>query len=64
MLIAVAGGLGAALMWAVSNLASSRSTRMIGSGSVLAWVMAVGLVLDVGAIVLTRAPFTVDGPTL
>ncbi len=37
---------------------------MIGSGSVLAWVMAVGLVLDVGAIALTRAPVTLDGPTL
>ena len=37
---------------------------MIGPGSVLAWVMAVGLALDAGAIVLTRAPVTLNGTTL
>jgi len=64
MLIAVLGGLGAALLWAASNLASSRSTRMIGSMSVLAWVMAVGLVLDVLFIIATRTPVTLDRSTL
>jgi drug/metabolite transporter (DMT)-like permease len=41
--IAIAGGLGAALSWAGSTLASSRSSRMLGATSVIAWVMVVGL---------------------
>jgi drug/metabolite transporter (DMT)-like permease len=40
--IALLGGLGAAVCWAASTLCSSRSTKMIGSPSVLAWVMLVG----------------------
>jgi drug/metabolite transporter (DMT)-like permease len=47
-MVAIVGGLGAALSWAIATLASSRSSRMIGPASVLGWVMAVGLV---GAIV-------------
>src|SRR5439155_26493944 len=35
--------LGAAAAFAMATLCSSRSTRMIGPGSVLAWVMLVGL---------------------
>jgi drug/metabolite transporter (DMT)-like permease len=64
MLIAVLGCLGAALLWAASNLASSRSTRLIGSVSVLAWVMTIGLVLDALFIVGTRTPVTVDRATV
>lgn len=44
-MIAVAGGLGAAFMWAGAVLCTSRASRMIGSGSVLAWVAIVGLLL-------------------
>jgi drug/metabolite transporter (DMT)-like permease len=40
--IAILGGLGAALSWAIATLSSSRSSRMIGASSVLAWVMIVG----------------------
>ena len=48
--MAILGGLGAALAWAVTLLCTSRATRMIGSGSVLAWVMLAGfcIVLPVG----------------
>jgi len=60
---AVVGGLGAALLWAVSNLSSSRSTRMIGAASVLSWVMVVGLVLNLGLIGVTRAPISLDAST-
>lgn len=42
-MIAILGGLGGALAWAGSTLCSSRSARLIGSPSVLAWVMIVGL---------------------
>jgi drug/metabolite transporter (DMT)-like permease len=53
-MLAILGGLGAAVAWATATLCSSRSTRMIGEGPVLAWVMIVGL------IVLT--PVLVAGP--
>jgi drug/metabolite transporter (DMT)-like permease len=43
-MVAILGGLGAAMSWAIATLASSRSSRMIGAPSVLGWVMAVGLV--------------------
>jgi drug/metabolite transporter (DMT)-like permease len=62
-MIAVLGGLGAAVLWALSNLSSSRSTRMIGATSVLSWVMIVSLVLNLGAIAVTRTPITLDSST-
>jgi len=43
--IAILGGLGAAVMWASANLISSRSSRLIGASSTLAWMMLVGLVM-------------------
>lgn len=46
-MVAILGGLGAALSWAIATLASSRSSRMIGPMSVLGWVMAVGLVVAI-----------------
>jgi drug/metabolite transporter (DMT)-like permease len=42
-MLAILGGLGAAFAWATATVCSSRSTRMIGEGPVLAWVMIVGL---------------------
>jgi drug/metabolite transporter (DMT)-like permease len=49
---AILGGIGAALCWGMSTFCSSRSTRLIGSPSVLAWVMLVGfvVVLPIGAV--------------
>ena len=44
-MIALLGGLGAALCWAVSALCASAASRAIGSASTLAWVMAIGLLL-------------------
>src|SRR4026209_2447348 len=45
--MAILGGLGAAVAWAVTLLCTSRATRMIGAGSVLAWVMLVGFCIVV-----------------
>jgi drug/metabolite transporter (DMT)-like permease len=42
---AIIGGLAAAVLWAMATLASSRSSRMIGSRVVLAWVMIVGTIV-------------------
>jgi drug/metabolite transporter (DMT)-like permease len=44
-LTAVLGGVLAALMWGGSTVVASRSTRMIGSQQVLAYVMVTGLVV-------------------
>ena len=53
-MVAILGGLGAALSWAIATLASSRSSRMIGPISVLGWVMTVGFVAALGPALLTR----------
>jgi drug/metabolite transporter (DMT)-like permease len=45
--IAILGGLGAAAVFATATLCSSRSTRMIGAGPVLAWVMILGFLIVV-----------------
>jgi drug/metabolite transporter (DMT)-like permease len=55
-MLAIAGGLGAAILFATSTLCSSRSARMIGPASVLAWVMVVGLIAIAPALVATGPP--------
>ncbi len=60
-MVAILGGLGAALSWAIATLASSRSSRMIGPMSVLGWVMAVGWVAAIGPALLAR-PIDLDVP--
>ena len=44
-MIAILGGLGAALCWAVSTLCSSRSSRSLDPLVVVAWMMLVGLII-------------------
>ena len=44
-MIAVIGGLGAAVAWATTAMCASRAVRLIGIPSVLAWVMLTGLVV-------------------
>jgi uncharacterized membrane protein len=44
-MIAILGGLGAAFLWAAANLASARSSRLIGASSALGTMMFVGLVI-------------------
>lgn len=53
-MVAILGGLAAALSWAIATLASSRSSRMIGPMSVLGWVMAVGLAAAIGPALLAK----------
>jgi drug/metabolite transporter (DMT)-like permease len=62
-MVAILGGLGAALSWAIATLASSRSSRMIGPISVLGWVMAVGLVTAIVPALVAR-PIALDPPML
>jgi drug/metabolite transporter (DMT)-like permease len=60
-MVAILGGLGAALSWAIATLSSSRTSRMIGPMSVLAWVMIVGLVAAIVPAALAR-PVDLDWP--
>src|SRR5262245_53344519 len=58
--MAIVGGLGAALAWALTLLCTSRATRMIGSGSVLAWVMLTGFCIVVPWAALVGIPDGLD----
>ena len=62
-MVAILGGLGAALSWALATLASSRSSRMIGPMSVLGWVMVVGWLTAIGP-ALIATPIDLDTPRI
>ncbi|MFI5200279.1 MAG: EamA family transporter [Candidatus Limnocylindrales bacterium] len=56
-MVPVLGGLGAALMFTVSVLASARASRLIGASSTVAWAMAVGFIVTMPvALVVPPAP--------
>ena len=63
---AILGGLGAAILWAGATLASSRSSRMIGSRVVLGWVMIVGSIVGLPIGLLAGVPTDVppEAPVL
>ena len=63
-MISLLGGLGAATLWATATLASSRSIRVIGSSSVVAWVMLVGLGVALPGALLDGVPDGLDPPTI
>jgi drug/metabolite transporter (DMT)-like permease len=50
--IAILGGLGAALAFAITTLCSARASRSIGALATLGWVMLVGLVPALAAVLL------------
>jgi uncharacterized membrane protein len=63
-MIAVLGGLGAAVAWACTMLTASRASPLIGSWSTLAWVMLTGL-LVVGPVALVEGrPESLDSGAL
>jgi drug/metabolite transporter (DMT)-like permease len=62
--IAILGGLGAAVMWATATLCTSRSSRMIAPATVLAWVMLVGSTVTVPFALATGVPDGLDAGTL
>jgi drug/metabolite transporter (DMT)-like permease len=59
-MLAILGGLGAALAFAGSTLCSSRSSRLIPPASVLAWVMAVGMVVVTPFVIVEGVPSGLD----
>ena len=52
-MIAILGGFGAALMWASSTLTSSRSGRLVGASSTLAWMMLTGMIVATPVALIT-----------
>jgi drug/metabolite transporter (DMT)-like permease len=56
---AIIGGLVAAMLWAAATLSSSRSSRMLGSRVVIAWVMIVGAIVGLPVALLSPAPAVV-----
>jgi drug/metabolite transporter (DMT)-like permease len=62
--IAVLGGLVAACMFATATLCSSRSSRMIGAGPLLAWVMLVGLLITAPIAIAGGVPDELDAEAL
>jgi drug/metabolite transporter (DMT)-like permease len=62
--VAIIGGLGAAVLWAAATLCSSRSSRMLGSRVVLGWVMVVGVVVGLPIAAVSPAPETLEPSTV
>ena len=63
-MIALLGGLGAALAWGAGTLCSARSSRIIGAASVVAWVMLVGLVVNLAVIAAGPTPGSLNATDL
>lgn len=55
-MLAVLGGLGAALCWATGTLAAARASRLVAPQRVLAWVMLVGFVVVAPLVVAAGVP--------
>ena len=62
-MFAILGGLAAAAFWTVTTLTSSRSSRLIGAVSVLAWVMIVGLAVTAPMAAVEGVPRGLGGAT-
>jgi drug/metabolite transporter (DMT)-like permease len=54
--IAVLGGLGAAVCWSAGTLSAARASRLIGAPRVLAWVMLVGLAVNAPLVIVSGLP--------
>lgn len=63
-MIAVLGGLGAAILWATATLCSARSSRMLGSRVVLAWIMIVGVAVGLPVAIASDPPATIAPSTV
>jgi drug/metabolite transporter (DMT)-like permease len=58
--IAIVGGLGAAVAWTVTSLTAARASRLIGSPATLGWVMLTGLVVIGPAVLVEGKPAALD----
>jgi drug/metabolite transporter (DMT)-like permease len=60
-MLAIVGGLGAALVFATVTLCNSRSSRMIGPAQLLAWIMLIGLAITLPLALARGIPDGLDG---
>ena len=60
-MLAIVGGVGAALVFATVTLCNSRSSRMIGAGPLLGWVMLIGLLITGPLVAVEGVPKGLDG---
>jgi uncharacterized membrane protein len=63
-MIAIVGGLGAAVLWGASTLATSRSTKIVTPTTVLAWVMTTGTVIVAPFALASGVPEALGGEEL
>lgn len=63
VMIAILGGLGAALLWATATVSSSRASRLIGASSTVGWMMLVGLVISL-PLAAAAGPLPAITPTM
>ncbi|HMJ80169.1 MAG TPA: EamA family transporter [Candidatus Dormibacteraeota bacterium] len=63
-MIAILGGLGAAICWSASTLCGARASRAMGSAPVLAWIMLVGLLVAIPAVLISGAPSELTPATI
>ncbi len=60
-MLAILGGLGAAIAWAVSTTCSSRSSRLLPPRTVVAWVMLFGLIITAPIALAKGVPSSLNG---
>ena len=63
-MVAILAGLATAAFWTLTTLCSSRSTKMIGSVSVVAWVMISGFVVTAPLAAIDGIPAKLHGSVL
>ena len=63
-MLAIIGGVGAAVAWATSTLCSSRSSRLMDPMAVVAWVMLSGLIITAPLAAATGVPAHLHGSAL
>src|SRR5688500_3191539 len=63
-MIAVVGGLIAALCWGLATLSSSRASPVIGGTSTLAWVSMLGLIVSLPGLLVDRLASPVPAETI
>jgi drug/metabolite transporter (DMT)-like permease len=62
--LAITGGLGAAVAWAATTLVAARAARLVDVRSLLATVMAVGLLVSAPAAAVAGVPHGIGGSTV
>ncbi len=55
-MIAVVGGLGAAIAWALATIVAARASRALGPWSTTAWVVFIGLIVTLPLLLLETPP--------